>query len=329
MGHPPVSERPGPAAGGAALPRPTKGALTRAASWALVAATLGFVAWAFWTGWPRLAAYDWRVRPAPLAASTLLLTLVLAGAALVWGRVLRLVGGPPAAPRALLRIWFHSNLARYVPGKVWQFVAAADLARGRGLDTATMLVSLVVVMGFFLLGAGVVALAFGAIPGIPASPARIGAAAALALALVHPRVIAAALRLVPRRAADVAWRGGWTSGAGLLALSVGYWVANGAAFALFLDAIVGTPAGSFVALVGANAAAYLVGYVVIVAPAGLGFREATLTALLGGILGSGLGDQRALALGAVAALASRLWMVVAELLGAAAALALDARAPPE
>ena len=306
------------------LPRRAKGPLARAASWTLVAATLGFVAWAFWAGWPRLAGHDWDVRPAGLVASTLLLSVVLASATLVWSRVLLSMGAPGVPARTLLRIWFHSNLARYVPGKIWQFVAAADLARSRGLAPATMLVSLVVAMGFFLLGAAVVALAALGLPGLPRSPVTAAVAALAALALVHPRAVAAALRLVPRRAADVEWRGTWLGGAAILGLGVAYWIANGAAFALFLDSVVGTPVGAFRALVGANAAAYLVGYLVVVAPAGLGFREATLTALLGGILGSGLGDDRALALGAVAALASRLWMVIAELIGAAGALTLDA-----
>lgn len=300
-----------------------RGPVARLLSWLLVAATLGFVGWAFVSGWPRLAAHDWDVRLLPLAGSTLLLVLVIAGAALIWGRVLRCIEPAPVGVPSILRIWAHSNLVRYVPGKVWQFVAAADLARARGLPPATLLVSLVVYMGFGLLAAAVVAAGAGGVPGVPAGLLPAGAAALAALALVHPAVIGSALRLVPRRAAEARWRAGWGAGAGILALCVLFWLANGAAFAWFVDAIVGVPAGAAWPLIGANAAAYLVGYAVVIAPAGLGFREATLTALLAGILGTGVGDERALALGAAVALASRLWIVVADLLGAAAALAID------
>ncbi|MEN8374834.1 MAG: hypothetical protein ABFS34_05240 [Gemmatimonadota bacterium] len=313
---------PGIGVPGAPSLTPPRGPLARALSWLLVAATLGFVGWAFVQGWPRVAEHDWRLRPLLLLASTLLVTAVIVSAALVWGRVLRGFGADPVPSPALVRIWFHSNLARYVPGKIWQFVAAADLARARGLSPALMLISLIAFMGFVLLGAAVVAAAALPLPGVPA--ALTGAlAAALAVALSHPAVVSTGVRLIPRRPADLRWRASWSTGVAILALCVIYWIVFGAAFVLFLEGVVGAPESAWVALVGANAAAYLVGYVVIVAPAGLGFREATLTALLGGILGSGLGDERALALGAVVALASRLWIVVAELLGATGSLAID------
>jgi hypothetical protein len=66
-----------------------------------------------------------------------------------------------------------------------------------------------------------------------------------------------------------------------------------------------------------------VGYLAVIAPAGLGFREASLAALLAGILGSGVGDAPSLALGAAVAIASRLWVVVADLVAGAAVLAID------
>ncbi len=306
--------------------RPRRGPLARAASWALVAATLGFVAWAFVSGWPRLATYDWSVRPAPLVASTVLLVLVIALAGLIWGRVLRSIEPTPVSPAIVLRIWFHSNLARYVPGKIWQFVAAADLARARGLSPSALLVSLVVYMILGLLGAAVVALGAGGVPTLGARPMVAAAAGVGAAALVHPRVLDAALRRIPRRAADLRWHASWAEGLFLLALCVGFWVANGGAFVLFVSGLVGVPTGAAWSLVGANAAAYLVGYLAVIAPAGLGFREATLTALLAGILGAGVGDERALALGAAVALASRLWVVLADVLGGAAALGLAPRA---
>ncbi|HSM36635.1 MAG TPA: hypothetical protein VK837_09590 [Longimicrobiales bacterium] len=302
---------------------PGRGPLRRILAWLLVAATLGFVGWAIASGWPRLAERDWDIRPLRLAASTALLVVVIAGAGLLWGRVLRSIEPTRVGPASILRIWAHSNLVRYVPGKVWQFVAAAELARSRGLPPAAMLVSLLVYMGFALLAAGVVAVAAGAVPSVPGGVLPAIVAGSAALALVHPAVIDAALRLIPRRAAQVRWSGGWAEGALLLLLCLAYWLANGAAFALFVDGVTAVPAGAWWTLVGANAAAYLVGYLAIVAPAGLGFREATLTALLAGVVGNGVGDPGSLALAGAVALASRLWIVLADLFSAAAVLALD------
>jgi uncharacterized membrane protein YbhN (UPF0104 family) len=68
---------------------------------------------------------------------------------------------------------------------------------------------------------------------------------------------------------------------------------------------------SFGLAVSAFAAAYLLGYVAIFAPAGLGVREGFLVAFLGPALGPG----PAVAL----ATAQRVWMTAVEVLGAALA----------
>jgi hypothetical protein len=289
----------------------------------LVGASLAFVGWALVSGWPRLAAYDWDVRPLRLTAATVLLVGVIACAGLLWGRVLRAVEPSPPGAAAVLRIWAHSNLARYIPGKIWQFVAAADLARARGLSPTTMLASLLLYVAIALLAAGVVAVAAGAVPGVPGGRVSGGLAGLVALALVHPSVISAGLRLVPRRAADVRGRAGWAEGALLRSLGALVGVAHGATFARLVDGLGGVPRGARWPVGGANAAAYLVGYLAVIAPAGLGFREASLAALLAGILGSGVGDAPSLALGAAVAIASRLWVVVADLVAGAAVLAID------
>ena len=53
----------------------------------------------------------------------------------------------------LQRIWFLSNLARYLPGKVFQFIAVAQLSRGAGLSGAVLLTAMLVHTGITLLSA--------------------------------------------------------------------------------------------------------------------------------------------------------------------------------
>jgi uncharacterized membrane protein YbhN (UPF0104 family) len=93
---------------------------------------------------------------------------------------------------------------------------------------------------------------------------------------------------------------------------VGYlvnWLVLGVAFRLLADGL-----GLDVPLLlgtSAFAAAYLLGYLALFAPAGLGIREGFLVAFLGPSVGPG----PALTLAA----AQRVWMTLAELLGAAVA----------
>lgn len=292
----------------------------------LVVAALAFLARTVARDWGRLEAYEWHIQPLLLVASVVALVGVFAFGVFVWSRAIACMEGPRVPFPALLRIWFLSNLARYIPGKVWQFLGAAQLARDEGLEPVLLLTSLVVNMGFTLLSALLVGLAtlpsadvlarVGGEAGAPWAPLLGVAAVLLAIVGVHPAVINGLLRLVPRwlHQTVLVWRGSWWDGVLQLLLGVLSWLLYGAALLLFVHALLRPPTTSLLlVLTGANALAFLTGYLVIIVPAGLGARELSMAALLGRALPGGVA--------AVVALASRLWIVAAELVGAAAVLA--------
>ena len=74
----------------------------------------------------------------------------------LWARLLH-AAGERVRVREALPIWFVSNLARYVPGKVWAMSGLAYLARRRGLRALSavganlLLQVLVIVTGMLLL----------------------------------------------------------------------------------------------------------------------------------------------------------------------------------
>lgn len=290
--------------------RPVAGAL-------LVAAAAVFLGLTMARHWRELAAFDWRVRWLELGASVVALAGVLAWGVVVWKLVLDRFEHAPVGLPVLLRIWFGSNLARYIPGKIWQFVGAAEMARSAGLSRVVVLSSMVVHVGLSLLSAAAVSVAVLAAwdaVDLPTLPLALLAGASVFL--VHPAVINAGLRLVPRAFHDdvLRWNGRWRDGIALLALSVVSWGLYGLAFALFLDALVPLEAGAVLPLVGVNALSFLAGYVVFLAPAGLGAREGAMAVLLRPFAPAGVA--------AVLAMASRLWTIAAELAGAGVVLAL-------
>lgn len=285
---------------------------------ALVVVALAFLGSTIAGEWQELRRHPWDVDALELVASLLVLVAVLAWGVWVWRRVLaRLRPEPPTFPH-LLRIWFLSSLARYVPGKIWQFVGAASMARSAGVPAPVLVTSLVIQMGFSILSAAVVAVAL-LLPSDlaldPVSVAVLAAAAAGSILLVHPRVLNVGLRLVPGALHEgvMRWEARWRDGLALLGLSVLSWIGYGFAFTLFVGSLVELPAGAFLPLTGANALAFLVGYLVFLAPAGLGAREAALTVLLGPFAPAGIA--------AVVAIATRLWTIAGEVLGAGASLA--------
>ena len=295
--------------------------LRRALSVLLVGAALAFLALTILRNLEDLRAYRWQPDPLRLALSVLAHVLVLGWGVFVWQRVLQRFEGGRARLMQLQRIWFLSGVAKYIPGKIWQFVAVADLAGRARLSRVLILTSMLVHVGFALLAAVLVAAVTLPLPrlGIPVpTGAAVAVAIAVAVALTHPAVLNGALRLVPRALhRDVlSWNGSWGDGVVLLSLSVVSWLLYGGALYLFFSSLVELAPLAAVPLAGINALSFLAGYLVVVAPAGLGVRELTMTGLL----------EPLVPLGVAAFLAglSRLWTILAELLGALALLAAGA-----
>lgn len=278
----------------------------------LVLAAAVFIGWRIFSDLERLRTFEWKLRPWLLALSVLLLSGVYLWGVLVWQLVLRICG--LRAPfRALARAWFLSNLSRYIPGVVWQFLTLAQLGPAVGLTPAVTVMSLLVQMGFILLSAGVLGvwllpleLAGALAPALPV----LRWMAPLALLGVHPRVIGATLGLAGRvtKREMPEWRGSWLGGIGVLLLSGLSWCLSGAAFFLFLNSFVTLPLSTLPAVIAMNALAFVVGYVVVIAPGGAGFKEGALTLLLATLVPPGVG--------AALAVLSRLWTIAGEALPA-------------
>ena len=253
-----------------------------------------------------------RPRTIPLVAATLLLLATYALSGLIWGGVVTGLGGPRMSPGDAVSIFMISNMGRYVPGKIWSIAGMAALAKGQGVPVAVSATSAVIVQGVGLLAAG--ALGLGAFAGGSGPIPRWGlvgagvAAGLLLLVLAVPSLFHAVVALWFRivRTSPPA---NLTSAHVLrwLLQMTGVWVAMGASFWIFAASLgmelSPVHAGS------AFAAAYVAGYLMLFAPAGVGVREGFLVALLAPALGSGPAT--------VLAIAARLWMTAAEVIPAA------------
>src|SRR5215211_1844297 len=231
----------------------------------------------------------------------------------LWGLALNRAAGTRLAAGA--RIWFLSNLARYVPGNVWSYVGAVELARREGVarrtTLAVMALTQVLSVGVALLVGLPVLLAERARLGRPAVAGAVVVVVVAALAAVFRRQL---LGLARRRMpgfdpADLA------PSAGTVALlTVGYaayWAVTGVAFAGLVASLYPLAASDVPVVVAAYAAAYAVGFLALLTPAGLGVREGILVIALAPVLPAGPA--------LVVALLSRLWMMLVELAGAAVA----------
>lgn len=240
--------------------------------------------------------------PGRLATSGLLLALGMMAAGAAWALLL------PALPfRQVLPGFALAQLAKYVPGSIWQGVGQVADAHRLGVPvSAGTLAYLLQVLLQLLVAAAASAVAIVA-PDLPtwlAVPAVIGPvglvllrrtwldAVLQRLARLTPRVDPTHVRLPSQMTIVLT--------AGCAAVTI---LTIGASFAVLLPSADG--ARGFVATAGIFMLAWVIGFVVLPLPSGLGVREAVLVA--------GLASVHPVADVLAAAIVARLVLVVVEL----------------
>jgi hypothetical protein len=268
--------------------------------------------------------------PGTLLVSTVMLVGVYLLHALMWRRITADVGGGTTSLRAALHAYFVSSLGRYIPGRLWQLAGLAVLAGRAGLTPSrAVAASLFAQLGFLttglvFLGVTLPDLARRVNPGSTRGLNPVVIASALAVAAAAAIWLLAATRLgrslhawaerhlgarMGQRVATTLAIADEVEPRRALLWSAGYavsWLLFGAAFVVFVRAFAPVPAEHLLATAGTVAAAYLAGYLFLLAPAGLGFREVTMGVLLAQFLTPGTA--------AVVAVLSRVWFTAAELL---------------
>jgi len=282
----------------------------------LLVLTGAFIAWALHGQWNemRTSARDLQVEWRWIIAASVIVLAVYAMLIQSWRLLLRGWGGELAYLPAV-RIWTIANLGRWLPGKVWSVGALSVLAAREGVSGAAAAGA--AVLGTLLnIGAGFgVAVITGA-EGLDTVYAgfRIGAliatavfvAGVLALPRILPPVLGwfAAKRGLPMADKQLTPATLW----GVTAVNAASWLGYGVAFALFSRGVTPHINSDPALFIAAFAASYLVGFLAIFSPGGLGFREAALAIFLVGVGAAGKGDA------VILGVTSRVWLTVLEVL---------------
>jgi hypothetical protein len=185
------------------------------------------------------------------------------------------------------RIWTVSNLGRYVPGKVWQIAAMGVLAQRAGVSpvaatgSAVLGTAVNIAAGFVVVmatGWRLLALPYAGAPSVAAAIVFATAFGLLAVPWLTPKTLRFAqratgttltVRVPPRRALAYAVVG-----------NIAAWILYGLAFQMLTRALLGAAPGGLASYVAVYTLSYLVGYLVLPAPAGVGFREASMITLM-------------------------------------------------
>ncbi len=284
--------------------------LFKLAQWIFAAAVLFFAARSLATQWNRVdlrligVRFGWEW----IAAATALILVTYALLIEGWRRIL--VAWDSHLPFGdAARIWFLSNLGKYVPGNIWSLTAMGVMARRRGLSAIAAAGSSVIMQTVSLAtGTAIVMVTSAKLLG---QPMLVGAAVMLLLALLlsAPRFLPPLAtwvgNLIGRDVAppSVPATSIWTAAVA----SAFSWLFYGIAFQLFVRGLLGSAPGEISSYIAVYTAAYILGFISPIAPAGLGVRELTLAAFMTQL---GLANEADAALVAIAA---RLWLTIVEL----------------
>jgi hypothetical protein len=271
----------------------------------------------------RVAAID--VDWISLAEASLLVFLAYAVLIETWRRVL--AAWDTQLPWwTAARIWFAAGLGKYIPGNLWSLAALGVMARETGASSVAAAGSSIIVNVFNLVSGLALVLIFAtrliphaAVFGVVAILSIIGV---LAAPMWLPMLVRLACKVTKRDIrmpvipASTVW---WS-----LAGTAFAWCAYGVAFRLFAVAILGSNAvhGGVVLYIAAYTAAYIVGFITLIAPAGIGVREAGIWE------GLPLLGLTTYADAVIVAVISRLWLTVLEVVPGLVALVAGHFRPP-
>jgi len=275
--------------------------------------------------WQEVKTYDWQINVWYLAAALLSVTVTFFIFSSVWRMIVLSLDKRVSLAKSF-KIAYLANLGRYIPGKIWQMFGMIYLAKKEGVTEEEAVTSfgltqifaipsgLLSGLVFLALSPGVLA-RYSEIPFLTTGVIIVAAGIFLTSLIVvfFPRLTESifnrVLTLIRRQPIRLRMNKSLAA-----AIYGGYflaWSMYGFSFWIFLKGIT-LESAALLPMAGIFIIAYQVGYLFLLAPGGVGPREAMMTVMLAPFFGPGVP--------AAIAVAARIWLIAAETVSALIAL---------
>lgn len=261
--------------------------------------------------WGKISSYEWEIEPTKLILSVVGLLIAYSFGALGWSQILRRIGSRLSYSRGAA-IWFVSLLGRYLPGSIWSAVGKMYLCEKEGISKSKTGVSVILEQSYMLITGMVVflfSLAFWHDRSSLHSLFSIFLICPVLLIFLHPRPLTAVLNPVLKwmKKDPVVINLSFSHLSKIFIFYLGYWAIFGIAFFLFIDSIYKIEFAKIVIFSGIFTVSFVIGYLTIAVPSGLGVREGMLSLLLS--------NYMPMPMAIMISLLSRVWITGVEIIG--------------
>lgn len=251
----------------------------------IIVVVIGAWGWVLQQQMEALRQYPWEIAPLALVVATLAGSIYFTGLGWSWALLLRTMVSSPikVSPVAATRVWLISMITRYIPGNIWHILGRLAFAERLQVRKTQVLASGAIEQVLTLLGALVVCLftlPFWRV--LPAESLWVSWLLPFGLIVLHPQLMGRALRWTANRfqRPELIWDYTFTDILRLLLLFTAANGFSGLGLCILLSGLTPIALADWPFLIGAACLAWIIGYVSILTPSGLGVREAALTALL-------------------------------------------------
>ena len=280
------------------------------AAFLIIAVIFFFMGRVLYQNWKVIPFYEIRFNYALLILSFLLLFLGFFGGCFIWKLTLRYLG-ESISYRNSLEVIAGSILGKYVPGKLWFTLGRVYLGRKIGLSEKKVVVSIVVEMILMFLSCLLISLISLGFSMKFYSETQIYIAifaAIIGIVVIHPNILGRMINFVLLRfkKRPIKFELRYIETLGLLGLWCLVWSLMGTGFYFLILSFYPIDLSSFPGMIGTYTIAWIIGFLSIITPAGLGVREGVLSYLLNFYL--------PVSIGIIVSLLARVWVTIAELI---------------
>jgi hypothetical protein len=286
----------------------------------LGATAIAFMVYYLFQNWGVLKNYQWHFNIWLLLLSMILLWIALASTVLIYQLIFKELAGAHIKYLQLFRIINITNIGRYLPGKLWSVVGLIFYTSEYGINKKQTTLAVITnevagkASGLIL---GILYFFFSdSLKGY--LPAMIILLAGC-LIVIHPwvldKIINTGLRILKKQTIEIEF--GYWSILKFVLIFIISWLLHSLAFYVLVNSMAPLPSVNLIKFATILPLCWVIGYIILLAPGGLGVREAMLVVMLGEFLPK----EVALAIAVI----QRLWFTAVEGINVLMALAIPAK----